>query len=158
MAVLEGDLNGSGARFAIVQARFNDFIGQHLLSGALGALKQHGVAPDAIDIAYVPGSWELPLAVQRLARTQAYHGVIALGVLVRGQTPHFEYISGEMSRGLGAVARDTGVPVGFGVLTVESIDQAIERAGSKMGNKGAEAALAVLEMISLFRDIDLHVH
>jgi 6,7-dimethyl-8-ribityllumazine synthase len=157
MATLEGDLDGSGARFAIAQARFNDFIGQHLLDGALLALRQHGVANDAVDIAYVPGSWELPVAVLKLAHTRAYQGVIALGVLIRGQTPHFEYIAGEMSRGLGAVARETGVPIGFGVLTVDSIEQAVERAGTKMGNKGAEAALAVLEMASLFRAIDQHV-
>lgn len=154
MATIEGQLIGSGARFAVVQARFNEFIGARLTEGAVGALRQHGVSPEQIDIIYVPGAWELPLAVQRAARTQRYDGIVALGVLIRGQTLHFEYIAGSASRELGAIARETGVPVGFGVLTVESIEQGIERAGSKQGNKGAEAALAALEMITLLRAID----
>ena len=156
MTTIEGNLIGTGLRFAIVQARFNDFIGQRLTEGATGALRQHGVSAENIDIIVVPGSWELPLAVQRVARSQRYDGIIALGVLIRGQTAHFEYIAGEASRGLGAIAREAGVPIGFGVLTVESIEQAVERAGTKMGNKGAEAALAALEMATLLRAIDQH--
>lgn len=154
MATIEGNLVGTGFRFAVVQARFNDFIGQHLLEGAVGALRQHGVQPEHIDTIFVPGSWELPLAAQRVARTQRYDGIVALGVLIRGSTSHYEYIAGEMSRGLGAVARESSIPVGFGVLTVESIEQAIERAGTKLGNKGSEAALAALEMVTLLRAID----
>lgn len=157
MATIEGNLIGTGLRFAIVQARFNDFIGQRLSEGAIGTLRQHGVSAENIDTIYVPGSWELPLAVQRAARTQRYDGIIALGVLIRGQTAHFEYIAGEATRGLGAIAREAGVPIGFGVLTVESIEQGIERAGSKMGNKGTEAALAALEMATLLRAIDQRV-
>jgi len=153
MAIIEGSLVGTGLRFAIVQARFNDFIGQHLLAGAIGALKQHGVAEAAIDTIFVPGSWELPLAVQKVAQTKRYDGIVALGVLIRGQTPHFEYIAGEASRGIGATSRETGIPIGFGVLTVENVEQAIDRAGTKMGNKGAEAALAALEMATLLREI-----
>jgi 6,7-dimethyl-8-ribityllumazine synthase len=154
MTTIEGNLIGTGLRFAIVQARFNTFIGQHLSDGAIGTLRQHGVSPENIDLVYVPGSWELPLAVQRVARTQRYDGIVALGVLIRGETAHFEYIAGEATRGLGAIARESGVPVGFGVLTVESTEQAVERAGNKMGNKGADAALAALEMATLLRAID----
>jgi 6,7-dimethyl-8-ribityllumazine synthase len=154
MATIEGHLIGSGLRFAVVQARFNEFIGAHLTEGAIGALRQHGVSVEQIDIIYVPGAWELPLAVQRAARAGRYDGIVALGVLIRGQTPHFEYIASVASRELGAIARETGMPVGFGLLTVESIEQGIERAGSKQGNKGAEAALAALEMATLLRAID----
>ncbi len=154
MPKYEGHLIGTGLRVAIVQARFNDFIGQHLCDGAIGTLRQHGVASDAIDTITVPGSWELSLAAQRAARTGRYDGIVALGILIRGHTAHFEYIAGEMSRGLGGVQRESGIPVGFGVLTVESIEQAIERAGTKLGNKGAEAALAVIEMATLLRAID----
>lgn len=157
MATIEGNLLGAGLRFAIVQARFNDFIGQRLAEGAQGALRQHGVNADDIDIIYVPGSWELPLAVQRAARSRRYDAIVALGVLIRGQTAHFEYIAGEATRGLGAIAREADVPVGFGVLTVENMEQAMDRAGVKLGNKGAEAALAALEMATLLRAIDQHV-
>ncbi len=153
MAVIEGKLNGEGLRFAIIQARFNDFIGQHLLTGAINALKQHNVSPENIDTIFVPGSWELPLAAQKLAQTKKYHGIIALGVLIRGETPHFEYISSAMSSGLAAVSRENGVPVAFGVLTVDTMDQAIDRAGVKLGNKGAESALAALEMASVVAQI-----
>jgi 6,7-dimethyl-8-ribityllumazine synthase len=154
MATIEGNLIGTGLRFAIVQARFNDLIGQRLTEGAQGALRQHGVEAANIDVIYVPGSWELPLAVQRVARTQRYDGIVALGVLIRGQTAHFEYIASEATRGLGAIAREAGVPIGFGVLTVETMEQALDRAGVKLGNKGAEAALAALEMATLLRAID----
>ncbi len=153
MAIIEGNLVGTGLRFAIIQSRFNDFIGQHLLQGAIHALLQHGVAEEAIDTVYVPGAWELPLATQHLAKTGHYDGIIALGVLIRGNTPHFEYISSSASGGLAAVAQETGIPVSFGVLTVESVEQAIDRAGTKMGNKGAEAALAALEMATLIKRI-----
>lgn len=153
MATIEGNLAGTGLRFAIIQARFNDFIGQHLLQGALHALQQHGVVADAIDTVYVPGAWELPLAAHHLAKTGRYDGIIALGVLIRGDTAHFEYISGSASSGLAAVAQESGIPVSFGVLTVDSVDQAIDRAGTKMGNKGSEAALAALEMATLIKYI-----
>ena len=154
MGTIEGKLDGAGLRFAIVQARFNDFVGKQLAEGAAGVLRQHGVSAEDIDHISVPGSWELPLAVLQAARTGRYAAIVALGVLIRGQMAHFEYIAGEATRGLGAISRETGIPIGFGVLTVENLEQAIDRAGAKMGNKGAEAALAALEMATLLRAID----
>jgi len=141
------------ARFGIVAARFNHFIVDALEAGCLDALRRHGVKDDAITIARVPGAFELPLVVQKMATSDKFDAVIALGAVIRGSTPHFDHVASACSRGLSAVAADAGLPVVFGVLTVDSIEQAIERAGTKAGNKGAEAALTAIEMISLLRSL-----
>lgn len=146
-----GDFRAPDARFAIVAGRFNSFIVESLIGGAVDALTRHGVASDQLTLVHVPGAFEIPLAVQRLAASERYDGIIAVGAVIRGSTPHFDYVAGECVSGLSKVALDQGLPVGFGVLTVDTIEQAIERAGTKAGNKGAEAALSVLEMVSLLR-------
>lgn len=148
---IEGNLIGAGLHIGIVVARFNDFIGSHLLSGAEDALVRHGVNPEDIEVAYVPGSWEIPLAAKKMAESRRYDAIICLGVLIRGSTPHFDYIAAEASKGIGNLALQFGLPVTFGVLTVESIEQAIERSGTKMGNKGIDAALSAIEMANLLR-------
>ncbi len=150
----EGDLSVRDARFAIVAARFNDFIVESLLKGALHCLRQHGAADADIEIVRVPGAIEIPIVVQKVAESRKFDGVIALGAVIRGGTPHFDYVAGECVSGIAAVARDQGIPVGFGVLTVDTIEQAIERAGTKAGNKGEEAALAVIETVNLLRRLD----
>lgn len=147
--IIEGELNGKGQKLAIVVGRFNSFIGDALLGGAVDVLKRHGVAEKDLAVAYVPGAFEVPLMVKKLAESGKYDGVIALGAVIRGSTPHFDYVAGECAKGLNSVQLETGVPVGFGVLTVDTIEQAIERAGTKAGNKGAEAAMTVLEMVNL---------
>lgn len=147
--ILEGELQGANQKLAIVVGRFNSFIGDALLSGALDTLKRHSVKAENITVAYVPGAFEIPLVVKKMAAGGDYDGVVALGAVIRGSTPHFEYVAGECAKGLSNVQLETGVPVGFGVLTVDSIEQAIERAGTKAGNKGAEAAITVLEMVNL---------
>jgi 6,7-dimethyl-8-ribityllumazine synthase len=149
-----GDLNGSGKRFAIVVTRFNSLITEQLVTGATDCLLRHGVGDDDIDLYRVPGAWELPTAVSRVIATDKYDGVIALGCVIRGGTPHFEYVAGEATRGLGAVARASSVPVSLGVLTTDTVDQALERAGTKAGNKGWDAALSVLEMAGLFQQME----
>jgi 6,7-dimethyl-8-ribityllumazine synthase len=146
---VEGALDGAGLRFALVVSRFNEFVTSHLLTGAQDCLARHG-APRQI-VVRVPGSWELPLAARKLAESGAYDAIVALGVLVRGETPHFDVLAGEVARGLARVSMDSGVPIGFGVLTTETVEQAIERAGAKAGNKGWDAALSALEMASLMR-------
>lgn len=150
---ISGELTGSGQKLGIVLGRFNSFIGDALLGGAIDVLERHGVATADITVAYVPGAFEIPLAVQKMAKSGNYDGVIALGAVIRGSTPHFDYVAGECAKGLNSVQLDTGLPIGFGVLTVDSIEQAIERAGTKAGNKGAEAAMTVLEMVNLVRKI-----
>ena len=150
----EGDLSVRDARFAIVAARFNEFIVDSLLKGAVRCLRQHGAADADIEIIRVPGAIEIPLVVQKVAESRKFDGVIALGAVIRGGTPHFDYVAGECVSGISAVARNQGVPVGFGVLTVDTIEQAIERAGTKAGNKGEEAALAVIETVNLLRQLD----
>jgi 6,7-dimethyl-8-ribityllumazine synthase len=150
----EGDLMVRDARFTIVASRFNDFIVDSLLKGALHCLRQHGAADADIDIVKVPGAFEMPVAVEKIAASRRADGIIALGCVIRGGTPHFDYVAGECVRGVAAAARNHGVPVGFGILTVDTIEQAIERAGTKAGNKGEEAALAVIEMVNLLRRID----
>ena len=150
----EGAMNGAGLRIAIVATRWNEFIVERLTAGAKDALARHGVDTDNIDIAMAPGAYEVPFVAKKLASTGRYHGVVALGCVIRGATPHFDYVAGEAANGVAAAARETGVPISFGVLTVDTIEQAIERAGTKAGNKGAEAALAVLETINLCRSID----
>ncbi len=153
MKIIEGQLNVRDARFCILAARFNDRIVEDLIRGALDALKRHGVAEAAIDIVRVPGAFELPLAARKVARMRHYDGLIALGVVIRGATPHFDYVCGECAAGLNRVSLEFEVPLGFGVLTCDTVDQAIERSGVKHGNKGADSALAALEMVSLLRQI-----
>ncbi len=150
----EGDLLVRDARFALVASRFNDFIVESLLRGAVHALKQHGAAEADIEIVRVPGAFEMPVVVGKLAASRRFDGIVALGAVIRGGTPHFDYVAGECVSGIAAAAREHGVPVGFGVLTVDTIEQAIERAGTKAGNKGEEAALAVIETVNLLRRID----
>ncbi len=154
MKQLEGDLTARDGRFAIVVSRFNSFITQSLLEGCLDTLRRHGVDDAGITVAWAPGAFELPLVVKRMARGKAYDAVIALGAVIRGGTPHFEYVAGETTKGLASVMMEHEMPVAFGVLTVDTIEQAIERAGTKAGNKGAEAALSALEMISLLRKLE----
>ena len=138
-----------GARFAIVAARFNSFIVERLVDGALDALRRHGADTAKITVVRVPGAWEIPFACQRLASSKKLDAVIALGAVIRGSTPHFEHVSSEVSKGVAQVALQSGVPVSFGVLTTDTIEQAIERAGTKAGNKGFDAALAAIELVSL---------
>lgn len=147
----EGLLTGDGLRVAIAVARFNELIAAKLLGGALDALRRHGVAEESIDVAWVPGSFELPLVCAKLAGSGRYDAVIALGAVIRGGTPHFEYVAAEAAKGVAAASLKTGVPVIFGVLTTNTIEEAIERAGTKHGNKGADAAAAAIEMAHLMR-------
>jgi len=148
--VLEGDLQGQGVKVSIVVSRFNGFITDRLLEGALDALRRHGVEEKGITVIRVPGSFEIPLGVRRAAG-QKVDAVVALGALIRGGTPHFDYLSAEVTKGVAQVMLETGIPVAFGVLTTDTVEQAIERAGTKAGNKGAEAAQSALEMVSLLR-------
>ena len=148
--VIEGDLQGQGVKVSIVVSRFNSFITDRLLEGALDALRRHGVEEKEITVVRVPGSFEIPLGVRRAAG-QKVDAVIALGALIRGGTPHFDYLSAEVTKGVAQVMLETGIPVSFGVLTTDTVEQAIERAGTKAGNKGAEAAQSALEMVSLLR-------
>ena len=140
---------GKGRRFGIVVSRWNDFFTEKMLSGAVDTLVRHGAKPENIHVVRVPGAWEIPLAVQKLVESGAVDGVAALGCLIRGATAHFDYISGEVTKGLGKLGLDSGLPVSFGVITVDNLDQAIERAGSKAGNKGGEAAASLIEMVEL---------
>lgn len=151
--VLEGNLNGSGKKFGIVVARFNSFITERLLEGALDGLVRHGVEEEDITVAWTPGSFEIPLAAKRMAAGGSYAAVIALGAVIRGSTSHFDYVAGAAAKGVGQVALDTGVPVVFGVLTTDTIEQAIERAGTKSGNKGFEAAMSAIEMSNLLEQL-----
>ena len=149
----EGALAAKGLSFGIVVSRTNEFITARLLEGALDALRRHGAEEDRITVAKVPGSFEIPLVAKRLAASGQYSAIICLGTVIRGATPHFEYIAAEVSKGVASVSLETGVPMGFGVLTTDSIDQAIERAGSKGGNKGFDAACSAIEMANLFREM-----
>ena len=146
---IEGNLKGEGKKLGIVVSRFNSFISEKLLEGALDSLIRSGVKDKDIDVARVPGAFEIPLATQKMAKGGKYDAVICLGVVIRGATPHFDYVAGEVAKGSAQVMLETGVPVLFGVLTTETIEQAIERAGSKAGNKGSEVAVAAIEMINL---------
>lgn len=145
----EGKLIGEGLRFGIVLARFNDFVGRKLLDGAMDGLVRHGVQQDDVEVALVPGSFEIPLVAKRMALTGKYAAVICLGVLIRGATPHFDYLAAEVSKGIANVGLDTGVPIIFGVVTADNLEQAIERAGTKAGNKGYDAAVGAIEMANL---------
>jgi len=152
--VIEGNLNADGKKFAIVIARFNSFISEKLLEGALDTLTRSGAAQADIDIARVPGAFEIPLVAKKFAEYQKYDAVICLGVVIRGATPHFDVVVSEVSKGAAQVGLETGVPVLFGVLTTETIEQAIERAGTKAGNKGAEVAVAAIEMANLVTSLN----
>lgn len=154
MQVYEGVLTGRGKTFGVVVARFNEFMGGKLLDGARDALVRHEVEEENIHVAWVPGSFEIPLAAKRMASTGRYDAVICLGAVIRGATSHFEYVSAEVSKGIASIGLETGVPVIFGVLTTDTIEQAIERAGSKAGNKGFEAAMAAIEMANLLDQLD----
>lgn len=147
--VYEGNISGEKKKFGIVVGRFNDFISDRLLAGALDALARHGTRDEDVDIVKVPGSFEIPLLAKKLAETGKYHAVICLGAVIRGSTPHFEYVSAEVSKGIGLVSLDSGIPVIFGVITTDTLEQAIERAGTKGGNKGWAAAVAAMEMANL---------
>ncbi len=147
--VYEGELVGRGLRFAAVVSRFNEFISSRLLSGAKDAMARHGVGEENLDVAWVPGSFEIPLIAKKLAQTGEYAAVICLGAVIRGSTPHFDYVAAEVSKGVAAVSLETGVPVIFGVITADNLEQAIERAGTKSGNKGFDAAVAAIEMANL---------
>ena len=152
--ILEGDLVATGRRFAIVVSRFNSFITERLLEGALDTLRRHGADTDRVDVARVPGTWEIPVVAQKLAASGRYDAVVCLGCLIRGATSHFDHTAGECSKGIAQAMMATGVPITFGVLTTDSIEQAIERAGTKAGNKGAEAAVAAVEMANLCRAVE----
>jgi 6,7-dimethyl-8-ribityllumazine synthase len=150
MKTLEGTLLApKNARFAVVASRFNDFIVDRLVAGAMDALQRHGASMDNVTLVRVPGSWELPVAVQRLARSEKFDAIVALGAVIRGSTPHFDYVAAEVSKGIAHAQMESGVPISFGVLTTDTIEQAIERAGTKAGNKGWDAAVAAIEMASL---------
>jgi 6,7-dimethyl-8-ribityllumazine synthase len=151
---LEGDFNARGLRFGIVASRFNDFIVDRLLDAAVGTLLKHGVAAGDIEVVRVPGAFETPLAIKKMATSRRYNALIALGCVIRGGTPHFEYVAGEATRGIGSVSTSEEIPVGFGILTVDTIEQAIERAGTKAGNKGADAALAAIQMATVLRQLE----
>jgi 6,7-dimethyl-8-ribityllumazine synthase len=149
-----GNLTGAGKRFAIVVTRFNSLVTEQLVTGAKDCLLRHGVEEDHIHLYRVPGAWELPAAVSKVVDKGGYNGIVALGCVIRGGTPHFEYVAGEATRGLGIVAREASIPVSLGVLTTDTVDQALERAGTKAGNKGWDAALSVLEMAGLFQQME----
>jgi 6,7-dimethyl-8-ribityllumazine synthase len=153
MRTVEGKLVGEGLKFALVVSRFNSFITERLLEGALDSLKRKGVREEDLTLVRVPGAWEIPLVAKRLAQGKVYNAVICLGAVIRGSTPHFDYVAAEVSKGIAQVSLETGVPIAFGILTTDSLEQAIERAGSKAGNKGAAAADAALEMVSLLSEL-----
>jgi len=150
---IEGELNAKGLKFALVASRFNDIIVDRLIGGAVDYLIRHGAEREDITLVRVPGAFEMPLAAKRLAGSGKYNAVVCLGAVIRGGTPHFEYVAAEVSKGLAAVNLDTGVPIGFGVLTTDTVEQAVERAGSKAGNKGVEAAAAALEMVRVLEHL-----
>lgn len=149
MKTYEGHLISKGKKYGIIVGRFNEFIGGKLMTGAFDALKRHGVEENEIEVAWVPGAFEIPLVAKKMAKSGRYDAVICLGAVIRGSTPHFDYVSSEVTKGIASVSLETEVPVVFGVLTTDSIEQAIERAGTKAGNKGYEAAVTAIEMVNL---------
>jgi 6,7-dimethyl-8-ribityllumazine synthase len=153
LATFEGRLWGQGLAIAIVVSRFNELVTRALLAGAQDGLARHGVEPEGVDVAWVPGSFEIPLAARKLAESGRYQAVICLGAVIRGETPHFDQVANQASNGIARVALDTGVPVIFGVLTTDALEQALERAGGKMGNKGYDAAVAAIEMANFMRGL-----
>ena len=152
--IIEGELTARDLRFAVVMTRFNEFVVEPLLRGALDALRRHGTADKQIEIVRVPGAFDLPIVARKLAMSRRYEALIALGAVIRGQTPHFDYVAGECASGLARIALESGVPIAFGVLTTDTMEQAVDRAGGKAGNKGADAALAALEMANLMRRLE----
>jgi len=154
MKVIEGKLWAEGFRFGIVVSRFNSFITERLLEGALDCLKRHGCREEDIEIVWVPGSFEIPLIAKKMAKKDNYNAVIALGAVIRGETPHFDYVAAEVSKGIAAVSLESEKPVIFGVLTTDTVEQAIDRAGTKAGNKGWEAALTAIEMVNLLKEME----
>ncbi len=151
--IIEGNITAEGLRFAIVASRFNEFITAKLLDGALDMLRRHGAAEDAVDVIWVPGAFEIPLAAKKLAASGKYDAVICVGAVIRGATSHYDYVCNEVSKGVAQAGLSTGVPVIFGVVTTENIEQAVERAGTKAGNKGADGAMAAMEMANLLKKI-----
>jgi 6,7-dimethyl-8-ribityllumazine synthase len=151
MKIIEGELQAKGLKFGIVVSRFNDFITSRLLDGAVDALLRHGAKEDDIDVVKVPGSFEIPLAAKKLAMKGSYNAVICLGTVIRGATPHFDYVASEVSKGVAAASLETGVPIAFGVITSDTIEQAVERAGTKAGNKGWDAAITAIEMAQVLK-------
>lgn len=154
MKIIEGDFSQATGKYGLLVSRWNSFVVEHLKDGALDALKRHGIPETDIEIVYVPGAFEMPLVAQKMAATGRFDAIVALGAVIRGGTPHFEYVAGECTKGLAQASMNSGVPITFGVLTVESIEQAIERSGTKAGNKGVEAAITALEMVSLLSKIE----
>ena len=150
---IEGKLDASGLKFAIVVARFNSFITERLLDGAMDGLVRHGAKASDVDVVRVPGSWELPLTVSEVAKTKKYDAILCLGAVIRGDTPHFDYVAGEAAKGVGQVTMQTGVPIAFGVLTTNTVEQAVDRAGAKSGNKGFDAATTAIEMANVLRQL-----
>lgn len=153
VTVVEGDFTGCSGKYALIVSRWNSFVVESLKEAALDTLRRHGISEENVTIYYAPGAFEFPLAAQKIAATKNFDAIIALGAVIRGGTPHFEYVAGECTKGLAQVSMDAGIPVTFGVLTVDSIEQAIERAGTKAGNKGEEAAKTALEMVSLLSKV-----
>jgi 6,7-dimethyl-8-ribityllumazine synthase len=151
--MLEGKISAEGFQFALIVSRFNDFISSKLVEGALDALKRHGAKDDQLTLVKVPGAFEIPIAARKLAESGKYNAVICLGAVIRGSTPHFDYVAAEVSKGIAMVGLESKIPVTFGVLTTDNLEQAIERAGSKAGNKGWDAAVAAMEMANLFKDM-----
>lgn len=151
--IYEGQLDAKGFRFGIIVSRFNDFISSHLLNGAMDALTRHGAREESIKIFRVPGSFEIPAAAKKLAASKGYDAVICLGAVIRGDTPHFDYVAAEVSKGIANVSQDTGIPVIYGIITSDTLEQAIERAGTKGGNRGWDAALSAIEMINLYKQM-----
>ena len=149
----EGKLSAKGFRFAIILSRFNEFIGSRLMDGAMDALLRHGAEEEKIDVIKVPGAFEIPLAAKKAAKSGKYNAVICLGSVIRGSTPHFEYVAAEVTKGIASVGLETEIPVAFGILTTDNIEQAIERAGSKSGNKGWDAAISAIEMVNLLKQV-----
>lgn len=152
--IIEGELLARDLRFGFVAARFNDFVVEALIRGAVDALKRHGAGEKQIEIVRVPGAFDIPIVARKLAMSRRYEAIIALGAVVRGQTPHFDFVAGECASGLARIALETGVPIAYGVLTTDTMEQAVDRAGGKAGNKGADAALAAIEMANLLRRLD----
>ncbi|MBF0370994.1 MAG: 6,7-dimethyl-8-ribityllumazine synthase [Magnetococcales bacterium] len=153
MASLEGRLDAGGNRYAIIIARFNSFITERLLEGATDCLVRHGAQEAEITLLRVPGAFEIPLAAQKVAKSGKYDGILCLGAVIRGATPHFDYVSAEVTKGVASVSLESDIPIGFGVLTTDTVEQAIERAGTKAGNKGWETAMSVIEMVNLLKQI-----
>ncbi len=152
--IIEGKLDASGLKVGLAVSRFNSFISERLLEGAIDALRRHGAEENDLDVVRVPGAFELPMVAKKMVNSGKYDAVICLGAVIRGATPHFDYVSAEVSKGIASVSLDSGIPVAFGVLTTDNIEQAVERAGAKAGNKGFEAAVTIIEMVNLFRSME----